>query len=154
MINPVESTADQRSICALCAKEFHLPRSLRQDSGSLLPGEALYRAGQAADAVYLIESGTLDLWVEGATEPIRRAQPGELLGILAIMSNGRFVRTARAREPVAFFRIPREQFLDYLHQNPELWMQVTTQLDHEANTAVAVLRRYRAQQLGSLVTSR
>ena len=134
----------EKSICGLCAQEFYLPRSLRQDERCLGPGEVLYTTGQVADAVYLIESGTLDLFVEGSHAPIRSAKAGEILGILAITSNGFFVRTARARDSVTFCRIPRQQFLDYLHEKPDLWMQIVTILDKEAKTALAVLSRSRA----------
>lgn len=137
-------TEVEKSICGLCAQEFHLPRSMRQDERRLQPGEVLYATGQVADAVYLIESGTLDLFVDGSTAPIRSAKAGELLGILAITSNGFFVRTARARAAVTFYRIPRQQFLDYLHGKPDLWMQIVTVLDHEANNALAALSRSRA----------
>ena len=137
-------TEVEKSICGLCAQEFYLPRSLRQDERSLLPGEVLYTTGQIADAVYLIESGTLDLFVDGSAAPIRTATAGEILGILAITSNGSFVRTARARDGVTFYRIPRQQFLDYLHRKPDLWMQIVAVLDHEANNALAALSRSRA----------
>ena len=134
----------EKSICGLCAQEFYLPRSLRQDERCLGPGEVLYTTGQVADAVYLIESGTLDLFVEGSHMPIRSAKAGEILGILAITSNGAFVRTARARGKVICYRVPRQQFLDYLHGKPDLWMQVVTVLDREANNALAALSRSRA----------
>ena len=124
---------------------------MRQQSHSLSAGQTLYHAGEPAEAVYLIDSGIMDLFVEGTSEPIRSAMPGEVLGILAIMSNGCFIRTARARGELVFFRIRREEFLDYLRQNPGLWLQVLAMLDREANNALASLTRCRAR--ASLIAS-
>lgn len=116
---------------------------MREHKLSFSPGEHLYEAGDVAGSVYLIESGTVDLFVEGNKLPVRSALPGEVLGILAIMSNGRFIRTAVAREHVIVDVITRQRFVGYLEANPEAWMQVLAAINQDATHAISALSHLR-----------
>jgi CRP-like cAMP-binding protein len=84
-------------------------------------GEVLFRAGEAADAGYVIQQGTFRLTTaEGEAQPASVAGPGTLLGELALITGTRRPLTAIAAEPSSVMRIPRPLFLKMLEGYPDL----------------------------------
>ncbi len=84
---------------------------------SVQPGEVLFTAGEAADAAYIIERGSITLKPEYGAEVV--AGPGTLLGEAALFAETRRPATAIARESATTMRIPRTTFLKVLDSYPD-----------------------------------
>jgi CRP-like cAMP-binding protein len=90
------------------------------ESRSVYEGEVLFRAGERADAGYVIQRGSFVLkpaQPEGAEETI--AGPGTLLGELALLTDTVRPARATARETSTVIRIPRSLFLKMLEGYPD-----------------------------------
>jgi CRP/FNR family cyclic AMP-dependent transcriptional regulator len=65
-------------------------------------GSVLFREGKKSRAVYVINSGSVKLSTtssEGRTLILRVAEPGDVLGISAVLAEGEFETTAEAMQP-------------------------------------------------------
>ncbi len=83
--------------------------------------EALFRAGDAADAGYVVQEGSFRITRprQDDAEPLI-VRPPTLLGELALITEGRRTMTVTALEPSSVIRIPRPLFLKILEGYPEL----------------------------------
>jgi CRP-like cAMP-binding protein len=89
------------------------------DSRYLHDGDVLFSHGEAADAGYVVQEGSLSLApVRGEAEPVM-VGPGTLLGELALLTETVRPVTATALEPSTVIRIPRSLFLKMLEGYPE-----------------------------------
>lgn len=105
-------------------------------------GEAIFRAGDAADSVYLIMGGEVDILDpredSESAPPLVRGE-GALIGEIAVLS--RTVRTAsvRARGQVQILRIEEDAFLELLSCQSTVALDVMRQLSDK------LMQAYRAQ---------
>ena len=98
---PAFSTASPKTIAELAATA----QVLTLDAGAYL-----FRVGEPSDAVYLIVTGLLELYLpEGASDnaPFTRLGPGELVGETQIITGGRRTGDVRAVGRVELVRILR-----------------------------------------------
>lgn len=104
-----------------------LPDVVRQRLASssverrLATGEALFRAGDDADALYVVLSGKLRVSRETArhVEMLHLEEPGGILGEIPVFGGGTFPATAIATEPARCARIPRATIEKLLLDSPE-----------------------------------
>jgi sigma-B regulation protein RsbU (phosphoserine phosphatase) len=90
---------------------------------SLPPGEVLFRESDAADAMFLIESGTLAvvLEVEGAgRSELRRLGPGQFLGEMALYRSVLRTATVEAVGEVKLWRLTAEKLREVESRHPHL----------------------------------
>ncbi|WP_407149591.1 cyclic nucleotide-binding domain-containing protein [Bradyrhizobium sp. ORS 86] len=78
-------------------------------------GDVLFKAGDAADAGYVVQSGTFRV-EEGGAEIV--AGPGALIGELALIVAMKRPSTATARERASVIRIARSLFQRVLESDP------------------------------------
>ncbi len=93
------------------------------DAVSLVPGEALFHASDTADAMFLIEFGTLVvvLEVEGAgRSELRRLGAGQFLGEMALYRSGSRTATVEAVGPVTLWRLTAEKLRAMESRHPHL----------------------------------
>lgn len=84
------------------------------------PGHVLFERGAAADRMYLLTDGTVDLPEVGRT-----LQPGELFGEIAFFApDGRRSSGAVCRTRCTVLSIDRDTFLQLVHQNPGFGLQL------------------------------
>jgi CRP-like cAMP-binding protein len=90
------------------------------ESRNIPSGAVLYYAGDLADGGYVVQEGSFMLEPDqpGAGEEIL-AEPGALLGELALVTDTVHTMTATAQEPSAVIRIPRSLFLKMLEAYPQ-----------------------------------
>jgi CRP-like cAMP-binding protein len=90
------------------------------ESRSLNQGEVLFKAGDRADAGYVVQQGSFSL-VPPASEGAQTTKvgPGTLLGELAMLTDTTRPATAKALERATVIRIPRSLFLKMLEGVPE-----------------------------------
>lgn len=85
--------------------------AISAESYRVEPGQVLFKAGEAADGAYIVQQGSLSLLPDkaGASEVV--AEPGTLLGELALLAETRRPATAIARNACTVLRISRAMFL-------------------------------------------
>jgi nitric-oxide synthase len=85
-------------------------------------GEALFYQGEPADAVYVVVSGAVGVYVEkgGPPQLLHRIEAGQCVGELGLLRREVRAGTAVAEDPVTAFRIPGDRFLAQLGASDEL----------------------------------
>jgi CRP-like cAMP-binding protein len=104
------SEAQRREVLARCAR-----RKFKK-------GEAIIRAGDAGDALYLVASGTVAVRVispRGSVATIDVLRPGDAFGEQALISDGEGrTATVAALEPCETLRLTRAEFELLLAEHP------------------------------------
>ena len=110
-------------------------RAVLEDSAEQVAvpaGTWLMRAGDAADSLYLVRSGRLEVVVDGVV--VRELGPGSAIGELALLTGGTRSASIRARRDSTLAKISRSVFDSAVRADPE---------------ALSVLTRVLAEQLQS-----
>lgn len=120
----------------------------------LTAGQALFRLGEDAEALYLCQSGRLELsWPAaeaGTPDPARRlaeAGPGQAAGELAVILRGSHRANCRAVEPARVLRIAAADFLPLIESDPKAALRL---LEHTAQQLAGAADRIRALGLPQL----
>jgi CRP/FNR family transcriptional regulator len=113
-------------------------------SDSVYPeGAILFIENQDPRGVYVLCEGEVKLTIsssEGKTLILRIAKPGEVLGLMAALSNKPYEVTAETLHPCQIGFIRREDFIRFLTQHPETYQNVVTQLSSNYHNACEQLR--------------
>jgi CRP-like cAMP-binding protein len=109
---PMFAGMDARSLKMLAFAATHL---------QLEDGELLCSEGEAADGVYIIDEGTVEVYVERDADHARIAVIGRhgLVGELAVILNQPRAATVRALGPVRVLRIDSDVFLRLITSHPD-----------------------------------
>lgn len=98
----------------------------------MLPGGAiLFRAGDAADSMYVVLSGRLRIFTprpNGTQEAIREIGRGETIGELALLTGNPRSATAQAIRDTELARFSRAAFESALAEHPQLASQLLVQI--------------------------
>jgi CRP/FNR family transcriptional regulator, cyclic AMP receptor protein len=106
-------------------------------------GSMLCLEGQPARGVFILCTGRAKLSTtsaEGKSIILRIAEPGEVLGLSAVVSNGTYEATIETLEPGQANFISQSQFVQYLQQFPAVGMKVAQQLTHNCQCAYGEIR--------------
>jgi CRP/FNR family transcriptional regulator len=77
----------------------------------------------------------------GRSMIVRVAEPGEILGLSAVVSNGAYEVSAETLEPSQVNFLPRPEFLRFLEAHGEVSLRVAQHLSHEIRRAYEQLTR-------------
>jgi CRP-like cAMP-binding protein len=96
-------------------------------------GESLFRRGQAARGIYLVESGSVRLEAIDEVEqgPFGTAGPGAILGLCETVSGHPYCLSAQAAAPVQVAFVQRAALLGFLRESHEHCMQVVRLLSED-----------------------
>jgi CRP-like cAMP-binding protein len=85
-------------------------------------GETLLREGEMPDTVYLLARGTIELarGTGGPRRVVRRASPGESIGMTALITGSPLSSTATALTPVTAYSLDKGAIAAALRTRPEL----------------------------------
>jgi CRP/FNR family transcriptional regulator, cyclic AMP receptor protein len=117
-------------------------------------GTVLFREGQPARGVFLLCEGRVRLSLcseSGRRMTVRVAGAGEVLGLSAAVSSGRYEVTAEALEGVQVAAVSRKDLLRFLHEHCDVCLQVVNLLSEDLHVAYA---RVRAVGLGRVRRTR
>ena len=90
------------------------------------PGQALMKAGDVADAAYVLIEGTAEVTVDSPTGPlvISTMGPNQIVGEIAIFGDVPRTATVTAVTKVEALKISKELFINIILQNPEAAIEV------------------------------
>jgi CRP-like cAMP-binding protein len=89
-----------------------------------IAGDLVYREGEVADALFLIEMGTVDIMPMGKETVFTTMGSGQGFGELAFFERGPRPAAAYTREPTHLLRLPFARFSQVLAERPELALLV------------------------------
>jgi len=105
-------------------------------------GELVFREGDVADALFVIETGSVDILQRGKEKAFATIGSGQAFGELAFFDLGQRPASASAHERTDILRIPYEKFSQVLAARPELALLVYR------NACKFFAKRYREQASG------
>jgi CRP-like cAMP-binding protein len=120
--------------------------AIGSETKQLENGEVLFRAGETADAGYVIQQGSLKLTRHDAkrSDPSVTLGPGVLIGELALLTETVRPATAIAAEPTTVIRISRSLFRKVLEGFPEAARLMRDRLAERANQAAEEITAVRS----------
>jgi CRP/FNR family transcriptional regulator, cyclic AMP receptor protein len=89
-----------------------------------IAGDLVYSEGEVADALFLIEMGTVDIMPMGKETVFATMGSGQGFGELSFFERGPRPASACAREPTHLLRIPFARLSQVLAERPELALLV------------------------------
>lgn len=95
-------------------------------------GEVIFRKGDAADSMFVIQDGQVEVLEELDGQEIRLAVsgPGEVIGEMAIFEHEPRSATVRALGKARVLTVDEKTFLRYVHQDPSLAYQLLKMLSN------------------------
>ena len=115
------------------------------ETRQLQAGDILFRAGESADAGYVIMQGAVKLTRKGRRKSVPEITlgPGVLLGELALLTETARPDDATATEPTTVMRIPRGLFRRVLEGFPEAALSMRDRLAQRINQATEEITELR-----------
>ncbi|MBI2955862.1 MAG: cyclic nucleotide-binding domain-containing protein, partial [Acidobacteria bacterium] len=104
----------------------------------------LFLEGDPCRGLYVLCSGKAKLTTSsarGRSLIVRMANPGEVLGLAAAVSNASYDLSAEALEPTQVNFLAREDFLRFLHKYGEVAARVAQHLSMELHRAYRQMAR-------------
>jgi CRP/FNR family transcriptional regulator len=133
---------EQRLFCDLPREALTRLQAIK--ATSVYPkGTLLCLEGQSARGVFVLCTGRAKLSTtssEGRSIILRVAEPGEVLGLTAAVSNTPYEATVETLEPTQANFISQSDFLRFLEEYPEVGMKVAKQLTHNCKCAYDEIR--------------
>ncbi|HKT51020.1 MAG TPA: Crp/Fnr family transcriptional regulator [Candidatus Angelobacter sp.] len=133
---------EDRLFCDLPDDVLEALQSLK--TSSVYPkGTLLCLEGQAPRGIYVLCTGRAKLSTtsaEGKSIILRIAEPGEVLGLTAVVSNQPYESTVETLETSQANFIPQRDFLRFVRENAEVGMKVAQQLTHNCHCAYQEIR--------------
>lgn len=136
------SLRENRMFCNLPPEALQVLQSLK--ATSIYPkGAMLCLEGQQPRGVFILCTGRAKLSTtsaEGKSIILRIAEPGEVLGLTAAVSNTPYEATVETLEPSQANFIPQADFIQFLKDHVEIGMKVAQQLTHNCQCAYDEIR--------------
>lgn len=133
---------ENRMFCNLPPDALRTLQSLK--ATSIYPkGAMLCLEGQQPRGIFILCTGRAKLCTtsaEGKSIILRIAEPGEVLGLTAAVSNIPYEATVETLEPSQANFISRTDFLQFLQKHAEIGMKVAQQLTHNCHCAYDEIR--------------
>lgn len=100
--------------------------------------EIIFNEGSYPNFLYVVYKGVVKLHKygdNGKEQIMRLAQPGDLLGYRALLSNDPYKATASAIEETKLFKIPKDTFFLLLKENHDVSLKLMKLLSHDLKLA-------------------
>ncbi|MBV8761383.1 MAG: DUF1003 domain-containing protein, partial [Deltaproteobacteria bacterium] len=110
---------------------------------TMQPGDTLFRAGEPGDAMYLVQSGKVDLFVKdkaGQKITLHTAEAGEFFGELSLLDGGSRTATAQATEAGTLFMVDREDLQQLFRKRPDAALDMLAAMGRMTRKANSLLQ--------------
>ena len=133
---------EQRLFCDLPREALVKLQNIK--ATSVYPkGALLCLEGQPPRGVFVLCTGRAKLTTtsaEGKSIILRIAEPGEVLGLTAVVSNTSYEATIETLEPSQANFISQADFVHFVQEHPDVGMKVAKQLTHNCKCAYGEIR--------------
>jgi CRP/FNR family cyclic AMP-dependent transcriptional regulator len=133
---------EQRLFCNLSHEALARLQAIK--ATSVYPkGTLLCLEGQPPRGIYVLCAGRAKLSTtsaEGKSIILRIAEPGEVLGLTAAVSNSPYEATIETLEPSQANFISQSDFVHFLQEFPDVGIKVAQQLTHNCKCAYSEIR--------------
>ncbi len=109
----------------------------------LTAGTVLFHAGQPGEALYIVKTGAIELFIRDTTgQKIALAivEPGQLFGELALLDYGPRTATAHALEDSQLLELDRDDLLRLFKSTPAAALRLLAAMSHMTRKADELLR--------------
>ena len=113
------------------------------DSTRLKDGEILFHAGEPGDALYIVRSGEIELYIKdtaGQKIVLNVAQPGDFFGELTLLDQGPRTATAAALADSELLALGRDDLILLFQKNPDAALHMLASLGAMTRKADELLR--------------
>src|SRR5215831_6403972 len=96
-------------------------------SVSFKAGDSIFLQREPGDALYLIDSGKVRIWVDDSDQnqiTLSELEPGAFFGEMSVFDGGKRTANATAQQDSSLLCLPREKFQEFLLQNPQAALEV------------------------------
>lgn len=130
------------------------------EAGTLIdkyPGTHLFREDEPAEAAYVIERGTVELYRGDRRGGlvVGRAGSGSVIGDIALFRNEPYIQSAKAIDAVTALRLGRERLLPLLIERPVIalrWLVAgLSQLERTQRRVIGLLHRTVLERVAGLL---
>ena len=113
-------------------------------------GETLFSLGEPGDSLYVVGSGSVELFVKdntGAKIVLTVCEPGEVFGELSLFDGGARTATAVALGAATLLVLDRDDLLTFLRRHPDAALDLLTTMGQRMRGADEMLRRRVARNI-------
>ena len=113
-------------------------------------GEKIFSAGEPGDSLYIVGSGSVELFVKdntGAKIVLTVCEPGQVFGELSLFDGGARTATAVSLEPATLLVLDRDDLLEFLRRHPDAALDLLTTMGQRMRGADEMLRRRVARNI-------
>lgn len=113
-------------------------------------GEMVFAIGEPGDALYVVGTGTVELFVKdntGTKIVLTACKPGEIFGELSLFDGGARTATAVCLEESTLFELKRDDFLAFLRTHPDAAVDLLTTMGQRIRSTDEILRRRAARNI-------
>lgn len=106
-------------------------------------GELLFQAGDPGDSMFIVEHGSIELYVTDTTGQkivLHTAQPGDFFGELSLLDGGSRTAGAKAIEETKLLVLDREDLLQLFRKRPDAALDMLAVMGRMTRKANALLR--------------
>jgi CRP/FNR family transcriptional regulator, polysaccharide utilization system transcription regulator len=107
------------------------------------PGVILFEAGEPCSSILRVYSGQVSLSVSGClgdAAKLHIAQPGELIGLKAVLCGEAYAATARTEGPCEVIVTSRDEFSAFVLTHADAAFRIVSRLSHHLGIALDQLR--------------
>ena len=134
--------------------KFQQAIAQRLENRSFDKGEIIFTEGDAGDALYVVRSGSVGVFIVeamvGLQFELARLRAGQVFGEMAVLTAAPRSATCKAMEPTEVFFLPREAFVRVLQKIPEVAIAVAQvlaerveNLNKERGTTMADISKFK-----------
>jgi phosphoserine phosphatase RsbU/P len=131
------------------AQSFMASDSMAKILPSLSPinlesGEMLIHQGEASDAAFFLDSGSVQVFEETRYEPVTLAtlEAPRLIGEIGALAGLARTASVKTLTPARVYRISRAQLFELSRKSPEMLMAVVRQLGQQINSVIKAVALY------------
>ncbi|HVG25040.1 MAG TPA: DUF1003 domain-containing protein [Thermoanaerobaculia bacterium] len=113
-------------------------------------GDRIFSLGEPGDSLYIVGSGTVELFVKdntGAKIVLMVCEPGEVFGELSLFDGGARTATAVCLEAATLLVLDRDDLLTFLRRHPDAALDLLTMMGQRMRGADEMLRRRVARNI-------
>lgn len=117
-------------------------------------GQTIFNFGDAGDSLYIIRSGTVQIFVEnyqGDKIILRENQPGDLFGDISLLDGGPRTATVVATEDTECLVLDRDQLLELIRKYPHAGIDLLTVMGQRLRATNEMLRTQVSRNLNEVM---